>query len=178
MTPAPAGASPAARMLRGAASTAQIATACGVADTTVQRWRNGSMTPAVEMREKLLGLYGIEPALWELPAVEPVPGEAAPLGSSRDEVEAHVVACKARRIAATTASEQDKADKALQAALSLRAKLDGALASATDESRLAQSPKFNAVLAVIVTALAPYPEAAAAVAAALRAFNAGVENAP
>ena len=157
--------------LRARASAAEIAGRCGVAESTARRWRTGAMSPDDTKRQALFTIYDIPPADWDAPAAEGA--EPPPMGSLRDEAEAHLERARRRRNAASTAAEVDKADKEVRAALELLMRVDGTITTAADEARLAASPKFRAIREAMFSALEKFPEALAAVCDALERLEAG-----
>ena len=168
-----------------AATTGEQAAALGMSKAQIQRYRCGAFTPPGHVRRTIAEAYpSVAVAAWDellggaapTPALPPMPDEPPEPepANTREAAARHLVAVRAWLARAETATERAKGYEAMRKAIELQARLDGAFNSATDESRLAESPRYQAVLAAVLDAIAPWPDALAAVAVALE----GLERSP
>lgn len=155
----------------------EIARLCGVSRQTVSRWWNGDKLPAPEQRARLevLGLalaeQWIQGGASRKAAVRPVPvedGPALPPGqlNTRGELVAQATRLRALLSQDLTASAAIQVERALSQTLGAVARLDGVQIT---ETTIVRHPAHRRVMAVIFSALEPYPDAARAVADALKA---------
>lgn len=94
------------------------------------------------------------------------------------EAEENVQATKIARDQAMTSVERAKTQEAYQRALRHRDQLLGAFNSATDEKRLVDSPRFQAVMGAIFDSLKNFPDALVAVEAALAKLDKDPDGSP
>ena len=186
-----------ARMLRETGvKQVLIAKALGVTRQAVSAWCNGAEKPGQIIRNKIKKIYGIPVDAWDRiaapsviaedlsPPVSPaVVAPSAPSGASSPTVAIHIEeTTEAMLRAQVDRSKAIASDVALDPETRLRAeaRLTHALralaayrgeADAMSEAKLVRHPAFKRAMAVLLDALAPYPEAMRAAGLALRAYD-------
>ena len=154
---------------------AEIARLLGVSKQTVSRWWNGEKLPAPEHRARLEALGLVKAEQWEqdgagrrkaLPRPATPPVEPVGKLDTRSKLEAQVRRLELLLGGELSATASVQVERALGQALAGIAKLDG---TQITESVLVRHPAHQRVMAVIFAALEGHPEAARAVADALKA---------
>lgn len=160
---------------------AAIAAALGVSRAAVTQWLSGDKRPAHGRRAAIEQLYGVPPAAWDAELSEPVLGPAQaktdPCACStgfhaearlRDQLERLDAI---RTAAADDATMPPQARLRLEATttrcIELLAKLTGE-GQEVSEARILRLPAWRRIQDAIIAALRPYPDAAVAVAKALK----------
>lgn len=178
------------QLLALTASGSEIGRRVGVSKQAVSLWRGGQRVPDHDARAALAREFGIPSRAWDERAAEASPmrqegppraeqGEAAEpsdrpvtgaLGATLGDLEVLIEQLK-QALADDRLAPVVRASLSgrLTAALELRSRLQGD--SRTDEAKLAQSPAWARLEAAMASALAPYPQAAEAVAKAFDALG-------
>lgn len=181
-----------------------LAERVGVSQPTICTWLRGSARPGAANREVMHKLFGIDPADWDVdpgtkvtrppvataagPARAPVDAEA-PLPPSPDtappptsaRAEAALLIAQVRQLrvsvltdADATPHERAKVLSSCAQTLTVAGKLTGETLE-VPESSVLRLPAWSRIRGALVTTLEPWPDAARAVAVALRALG-GVEE--
>jgi transcriptional regulator with XRE-family HTH domain len=166
----------------------EIATRVGVTHAAVNQWLSGQTRPSAQKRQTIAGIYGIAPDLWEHATSDPpaperpapaaerdhAPRERAPrerpadgvLGKAhRLEQMAHELMERVQADPNATPLEQARVMASVAATLNLIAKITGQFELG---ARIMRLPMWRKIERAIADALQPFPEAAAAVAEAMR----------
>lgn len=153
----------------------EIARACGVSAQTAHRWWNGAV-PGLEHQARLEALGWVKAEQWArgapkapvraAPPVAPAPVRGGATVDTRDKLQSQVQRLEALLGESLSASSAVQVEKALGSALSSLSKLDGAQIT---ETTLLRHPAHQRLMATIFAALQAFPEAARAVADALKA---------
>ncbi len=165
-----------ARALKRCAKTgAEIARLCGVTPQLVSLWLKGRKRPGPEHRARLEALGLVKAEQWEQDGAGRRKGQqratvapADPGGKvdTRTKLEAQVRRLEALLSEELSATASVQVERALGTALASLAKLDG---TQITESVLVRHPAHQRVMALVFSALEGHPEAARAVADALKA---------
>ena len=152
----------------------KIARECGVSQPLVGGWMSGRKRPGPEHRARLEALGLVKAEQWEQdkasgrkapPRPTAVQDQVGPL-DTRVKLEAQVRRLEALLDADLSASASVQVERALGQALAGIAKLDG---TQITEAVIVRHPAHQRVMAVVFSALESYPDAARAVADALKA---------
>lgn len=153
----------------------EVARLCGVSRTIVSEWWHGRKVPGPEHRARLEALGLVKAEQWEgkptgAPVVRPsaVSDEVRGKLDTRTKLESQVRRLEALLQADLSATAAVQVERALGSALAALAKLDGTQIS---EQTLLRHPAHQRVMAVVFAALEGHPEAARAVADALKAVS-------
>jgi transcriptional regulator with XRE-family HTH domain len=160
-----------------------LAAKAGCAAAAIGHWRRGRRVPGAAARHKLELLYAIPRRAWEVAPGEPVPAppetEAPPetsqpqaadstLATTRAQIDAILAKLDRENSEADlTEGEEAKARDTLSKLLALRARLERDR-DLLEDRVVREHPEWVRTKAAILEALRPYPEAAQAVAEALR----------
>lgn len=151
-----------------------IARRIGVDKRRLADWRSGRRTPPEDVRESFAGSYGIPVDSWSqwTPGEAPEkPGPYAGPVSTLDAVDRRLADLRRRRRRVSAESDLSKLDQTETQLLRLRAKIEHD--RQTLEYRIVREhPAFARATELLLAALAPYPEAAEAVAVALDTLDA------
>jgi transcriptional regulator with XRE-family HTH domain len=152
---------------------AEIARLCGVSKQTVSRWCNDGDVPAPEHQARLEALGIVRAEQWgkgQLGKSKPQQAPAQPVPTTALDTRSELVeqVCRLRRLIGENLSPAAsvQVERALGQALVAISKIDG---TAITELTIVRHPAHRRVMAVILAALEPYPEAMRAVADALKA---------
>lgn len=161
------------QLVPGSLST--IASAVGTDKGTVSCWRSGSKIPSVPLRARLLAAYGIEPASWER---RPTTGAgSAPVARERYDSDppsgvavTGLEMCKRQLVrlhrlvddATLSAGEALKVEHEIGAAIRTKEGIE-AKAELLEARIVLEHPTYRALVAGLVEALRPWPDAAQAV---------------
>jgi transcriptional regulator with XRE-family HTH domain len=166
----------------------EIASRLGVTRVAVSQWLSGATRPAPSKRSAIAEVYGIAPELWEHASSDPpAPDRPAPtaerehaareraprerpadgvLGKAhRLEQMAHELMERVQADPNATPLEQARVMASVAATLNLIAKITGQYELG---ARIMRLPMWRRIERAIADALQPFPEAAAAVAEAMR----------
>lgn len=157
---------------------ATIASELGVSRQAVQQWLSGEKKPGTARRAGILQRYGVPEAAWDTPVAGamPEPVEPPDAGESKFDAEARLRAQLARLDALRKAggdlppAQRMRLESTETKCIELLGKMTGE-GQEIGESRIVRLPAWRRIQESVISALRPWPAAAAAVVKALKEFG-------